>query len=62
MLADIEGELQGLEQRVTAFRRVPVAALIAGAAGLSLTVRRVFTVIEGVTWAVGLLRNWRRAH
>jgi hypothetical protein len=62
VLGALEGELQGLEQRVGALRRVPVAALIAGAAGLSLTVRRVFTVIEGVTWAVGLLRNWRRAH
>jgi hypothetical protein len=61
VLTVLEGELQGLEQRASAFRRVPVAALIAGAAGLSLTLRRVFTVIEGVTWAAGLLRNWRRA-
>ena len=62
VLGVLEGDLQGLEQRASAFRRAPVAALIAGAAGLSLTVRRVFIVIEGITWAVGLLRNWRRQH
>jgi hypothetical protein len=61
-LGAVEGELQHLEQRVMAFRRVPVAAVIAGAAGLSLTVRRVFTLIEGVAWAAGLLRSWRRSH